>query len=161
MEEFNLRVFLMMTQHLWSFAIGHRYHQWWNNPDTGDRLFSIEVIPARWCIFWAPSGKGPRVFMTDNCMELKDAIHQVWPDATTVLCIFHLLQQVWRWLHDKKHGIALEDRPHILLAALCWRWGGVPSRLYNLLQNEVALKYPNFATYATAVYEDCESWALC
>jgi hypothetical protein len=64
-------------------------------------------------------------------------------------------------LHDKKHGIALEDRPHILLAALCWRWGGVPSRLYNLLQNEVALKYPNFATYATAVYEDCESWALC
>ena len=25
-----------------------------------------------------------------------------------VLCIFHILQQVWRWLHDKNHGILLE-----------------------------------------------------
>jgi hypothetical protein len=166
MEEFNLRVFLMMTHSVCGalpLAIIITSDE---TTQTLVTAFSQLKSPLPDdSFFCAPSGKGPRVFMTDNCMELKDAIHQVWPDATTVLCIFHLLQQVWRWLHDKKHGIALEDRPHILL--------GFKHALYaedeeefqaeydNLLQDEVALKYPNFVTYATAVYEDCESWALC
>jgi hypothetical protein len=120
MEEFNLRVFLMMTHSVCGalpLAIIITSDETTQTLVTAfSQLKSSLPDDAFFC---APSGKGPRVFMTDNCMELKDAIHQVWPDATTVLCIFHLLQQVWRWLHDKKHGIALEDRPHILLAALC------------------------------------------
>ena len=70
------------------------------------------------------AANGPKVFMTDNYVELKEAIQQNWPDSTQVLCVFHLLQQVWRWLHDWNHGIATDDRPHILLAiqtsSLCW-----------------------------------------
>ena len=37
---------------------------------------------------------GPKVFMTVNCHELRESLKKVWPNATTVLCIFHVLQQV-------------------------------------------------------------------
>ena len=43
-------------------------------------------------------GNGPKLFMTDNCSEL----HEVWPNSVLLLCIFHVLQQVWQWLHEKK-----------------------------------------------------------
>jgi hypothetical protein len=58
----------------------------------------------------------PKVFMTDNCYELRASLNEVWPSAVSVLCIFHLLQQVWRWLHGKKNGISMEDRPQLLLS---------------------------------------------
>lgn len=109
--------------------------------------------------------KGPRVFMMDNCLELRDAICQTWPDATRVLCIFHLLQQIWRWLHDKNHGISNEDRPHLLLGfkrALYAESEEVfESEYQSLLEDEVASKYPSFIKYISDVYNDCESWALC
>ena len=58
---------------------------------------------------------GPSVVMTDNCDELRDALHAVWPKSTLLLCIFHLMQQVWRWLFDKNHCIAQMDRPGFVL----------------------------------------------
>ena len=58
--------------------------------------------------------KGPTVFMTDNCSELKDALKIVWPSSRLVLCVFHILQQVWRWLHDKKHSVKKCDRQNLL-----------------------------------------------
>ena len=48
-------------------------------------------------------GKGrPNVIMTDNCSELRGALYDVFPESTMLLCIFHIQQQVWRWLFDKK-----------------------------------------------------------
>ena len=61
--------------------------------------------------FYNKATNGPKVIMTDNCDELKDALHAVWPNSRLLLCIFHLMQQVWRWLFDKKHGISQQDRP--------------------------------------------------
>ena len=39
---------------------------------------------------------GADVIMTDNCDELKDALHTVWTKSRLLLCIFHLMQQVWK-----------------------------------------------------------------
>lgn len=85
--------------------------------------------------------------------------------STTVLCIFHLLQQVWRWLHDINYGIALENRSHILLGFRCALYAESKDEFHyqfkRLLEDDVVSKYPNFITYVSAVYEDCESLALC
>ncbi|CAB3994435.1 Hypothetical predicted protein [Paramuricea clavata] len=100
----------------------------------------------------------------DNCLVMRDALSQTWPDATPVLCIFHLLQQIWRWLHDRNHGIAIEDRPHILLGfkrALYAESEGFQAEYQSLIEDEVASKYPNFIKYISDVCNDCESWALC
>ena len=47
----------------------------------------------------------PGVIMTNNCSELRKILSEVFPTSNLLLCSFHILQQVWRWLFDKKHGI--------------------------------------------------------
>ena len=37
--------------------------------------------------------------------QLRKRIHQNWPNATLLMCVFHILQQVWRWLHERKNEI--------------------------------------------------------
>ena len=44
--------------------------------------------------------------MTDNCSELRDALRMTWP-STLLLCVFHLLQQICRWLHDSKNKVEI------------------------------------------------------
>lgn len=47
----------------------------------------------------------PKNFMTDNSAAEIEAIKSVWPESQNLLCIFHVLQAVWRWLWDAKNGI--------------------------------------------------------
>ena len=56
----------------------------------------------------------PDVIMTDNCLELREALYKVFPESTLLLCIFHILQQVWRWQFDKKYGVSANDRLEIM-----------------------------------------------
>ena len=44
---------------------------------------------------------GPQIFLTDDCRAERGALGQAFPDATLLLCSFHLLQAVWRWLWSK------------------------------------------------------------
>ena len=60
------------------------------------------------------SPTGPSVIMTDNCDELHQSLSQNWPEATLLLCTFHIHQQVWRWLYESCHGIAKDDRVVIM-----------------------------------------------
>ena len=57
----------------------------------------------------------PQVIITDNCSELREALKHTLPNTVLLLCIFHLMQQVWRWLFDRKHNISAAERPDILL----------------------------------------------
>ena len=52
--------------------------------------------------------------MTDNCEELRNSLKRAWPNSTLLLCIFHILQQVWRWLFEKEHGVSKYDRVEIM-----------------------------------------------
>lgn len=40
----------------------------------------------------------PKVFITDNSDPMRKALKTVWPDSEQFLCVFHILQQVWRWV---------------------------------------------------------------
>lgn len=73
--------------------------------------YLILILISDYAFFDNGPVKGPMVIMTDNCDELKDALHAVWPSSKLFLCVFHLMQQVWRWLFDRKNGILQADRP--------------------------------------------------
>ncbi len=53
---------------------------------------------------------GPCVLLTDDSKAEKGAIAQVFPEATQLLCIFHLLQAVWRCLWNKEDTVEMKDR---------------------------------------------------
>lgn len=59
----------------------------------------------------------PENFVTDNSDAERNALRTVWPNSQLFLCIFHLLQQSWRWLCDTKHGIKKEDRQLLMKSA--------------------------------------------
>ena len=52
--------------------------------------------------------------MTDNCGELGQGLREKWSQSTLLLCVFHILQQVWRWIYGKEHGISAADRLEIM-----------------------------------------------
>ena len=64
-------------------------------------------------VFYDRKDRGHMVIMTDNCSELRDALRIVWPESR-LLCHFHLMQQIWRWLREKKNSIHKVHRPEIL-----------------------------------------------
>ncbi|CAG8796174.1 8023_t:CDS:2 [Gigaspora margarita] len=44
---------------------------------------------------------GPQIVMTDDCNAERKALCNTWDKATLLLCVFHFLQAVWRWLWDE------------------------------------------------------------
>lgn len=68
-----------------------------------------EAIPESFC------GRGyPNIFLTDQSAAEINAINQVWPKSKTLLCTFHVLQAVWRWLWDTNHQIPKEKRKPLM-----------------------------------------------
>ena len=63
-------------------------------------------------------GRGsPAVFMTDNCAPERNALAAVWPSSKQLLCVFHILQQIWRWLLSSKNGVSKSDRQDLMAVA--------------------------------------------
>ena len=60
---------------------------------------------------------GPQIFLTDDCRAERGALGQAFPDATLLLCSFHLLQAVWRWLWSKESGVWTTETDR-----LCLQW---------------------------------------
>jgi len=60
-------------------------------------------------------GKGhPIVIITDDSAAERSALSTVWPEALQLLCHFHVMQAVWRWLLDSKHKISMDDRKPLM-----------------------------------------------
>ena len=109
--------------------------------------------------------EGPEVILTDNCKEERKALNTVWPSSTLLFCIFHILQQLWRWLHDKSHNISQADRPYILSLferALYSESEELFEISYCKLLNDGRCKcYTNLIHYLETLYDDKEAFALC
>ena len=115
MEEYNLRVFVMVTHSpVGALPLGVIIT---SDETTSTLIQAFDLFKL--CLpdnsFYGKGINGPTVFMTDNCSELREALSKSWPNAKLVLCVFHLMQQVWRWLFERKHNIASHDRTVILL----------------------------------------------
>ncbi|KAL4148286.1 hypothetical protein QTP88_002562 [Uroleucon formosanum] len=54
--------------------------------------------------------ESPLVFMTDDSAAEINSLSKLWPKAKQFLCHFHMCQAEWRWLHDSKNGINLNNR---------------------------------------------------
>ena len=71
------------------------------------------ILPEQ--CFGGRGQQGPKLFMTDDCTAQHNAIRNVVPDATCLLCVFHVLQATWRWLWDNRNQIPKDDRPNHLV----------------------------------------------
>ena len=81
------------------------------------------------------------------------------------LCVFHILQQVWRWLYEKAHGISKNDRIIImkLFNKLVYANGfeSYGKSYHDLINSSSTQKYKNCLKYFEELCELSSSWALC
>ena len=117
LDRYNNRLFFLCTHHpsgslplaVWISSDG--------SLDTNNKSIAMlkSVLPKH-----AFGGKGPndgpRLLMTDDDAPEKGALQNQWPDSTQLVCIFHFLQAMWRWLWDSKHEIKKDDRKYVVYA---------------------------------------------
>ena len=162
MEEHNLRVFMICTHSVTGALPLGLVITSDEKTETLIAAFEMykESLPDG--SFFGKGMEGPSIFMTDNCPEERDALSMVWPNATLILCTFHILQQVWRWLHDSKHQIEKYDRPSLLSKFKSLVYAETANQfeeVYRKVLDEV--NYSSYGDYLKSLHNYKESWALC
>ena len=108
---------------------------------------------------------GPSVIMTDNCDELRNALKKRFPNSCLLLCIFHMLQQVWRWLYDRLHNIRADDRAEITKKfcqiLYCETEAELQKMCDQFLNSNLIKKYGNALIYFSDLFLSKQEWAVC
>ena len=123
-----------------------------------------EVLPD-YAFYGRGKNKGPVLFMTDDADAEINALHAVWPEAKLLLCVWHVLNAVWRWLWDGSHQINKEDRPHLLKTFRALLYADTECeymmRQNELLSDNICKKYPHYIKHLqTAYFDRKEAWAI-
>ena len=92
--------------------------------------------------------KGPVIFMTDDADAEINALKTVWPESKLLLCVWHVLNAVWRWLWQGNHQIGKDDRPHLLKKFRSILYAKTEAEYDNkkeeFLLDPTCLKYPQY-----------------
>lgn len=108
---------------------------------------------------------GPLVVMTTDWAPLRQALHEVFPKASLLLCIFHLLQAMWRWLWNSSNEVPKEHRAHLLKSFRDLVHASTPTALmedYTMLKKDhIASQHPKFLKHLAEVFRKREEWAIC
>ncbi|CAG8776460.1 9318_t:CDS:1, partial [Gigaspora margarita] len=106
---------------------------------------------------------GPAVVMTDNSYAERNALSFCWPNSVRLLCVFHVLQALWRWLYDSKYKIYKDDC--VLIMQLFKKVLYVPTIsemeiLFFDLKESYFTKYTQLAIHLSHLWKRRTSWAL-
>ena len=92
--------------------------------------------------------EGPTIFLSDDCDAEMNSLKRVWPKSIHLLCVWHVMNAVWRWIWQSSHKIEKNDRPDLLKR--------LPNLVYakteeeyekenqNLLDDETCAQYQNY-----------------
>lgn len=109
-------------------------------------------------------GKGfPTIFLTDNSDAEINALKAVWPNSKSFLCIFHVLQAVWRWLWDGKNNINKEDRQPMMQSFRKMLYAETVEEAYTAFEVtlEIGSMYSKWCRYVTVEHWTYkERWCL-
>ncbi|KAF0293363.1 hypothetical protein FJT64_000941 [Amphibalanus amphitrite] len=164
MNRHGQRVFLLMC---WSPAGGLPLGVIVSTSETEavvDKAFRLLVGILPDGAFGGRGRRGPLCFMTDDCQAERNALSAVWPEARLLLCTFHVLQAVWRWLHNGKHGIDKQHRQAIMALAKQLVYANNEAEIattMELVATEWGERYPLLDQYLQGFAARRQEWALC
>ena len=123
-----------------------------------------KVLPEN-AFFKRGKDKGPVIFMTDDADAEINALKTVWPDAILLLCVWHVLNAMWRWLWQGSHQIQKDDRPHLLKTFRSLLYSKSEAEYIikkeELVTDEICLKYPHYIGHLEDSYfERKNAWAI-
>ncbi|XP_065217403.1 uncharacterized protein LOC135843445 [Planococcus citri] len=113
-----------------------------------------------------PDGFGnqgfPSIAVTDNVAVEIDAFENTWPDTKTLLCVFRMLQEVWRWLWDSVNKIKPEDRIQLMNSFKKVMYAENLTEMENAYSNCVnyGTKYDKWIKFIAEHWKYKQKWAL-
>ncbi|CAB4431809.1 unnamed protein product [Rhizophagus irregularis] len=106
---------------------------------------------------------GPSMFMTDDSAAERNAIELCWPNSKRFLCIFHVLQALWRWLWNANNQIKKDDRSTVISdfkRILYANSENIMNVEYQKFQLQWYNKYSKLARHCSLLWERREFWAV-
>ena len=165
MDRYNLSTFILSTSHCGgSLPLGVMITSNEAAPTIQGCLSQLQaILPNK--AFYNNSTTGPKVIMTDDSESQRQALAAVWPDAQQLLCIFHVLQGFWTWLHEGKNRIAKEHRQVLMFKVKELVYAEYEEMLnskYRVLTSDpTATLYPKFLQHVKNYWSRREKWAIC
>ena len=125
-------------------------------------LSKLQSVMPEWA-FYNNSKQGPDIFMTDDASALREAMAAQWPKARRLLCTFHLLQSIWRWLWNAKNNIPLQDRQSIMKAVKALVFAkseeDVIDKYAEVKLSNTFQQHSHFAKYFDSIWQRRREWA--
>ena len=121
LDRFNNPVYFMChSSPCWCSAIGGVDYIW--TIPTYSKTVSTKVAKslAPTCLWWSRPKTRPQIFMTDDDSGQRGALSDIWKESILLLCTFHFLQAVWRWLFNANNNINKEDRFNATFSETCF-----------------------------------------
>ncbi|PIK36987.1 hypothetical protein BSL78_26177 [Apostichopus japonicus] len=122
-----------------------------------------EIIPDD--AFYGNGAKGPLVFLTDDSESERQSLHTAFPEATLILCVFHLLQAMWRYLWEAKNAVRKDHRPHLLFLVKTMTYAKTGAYLdtafETLVADDITKSYPNYIGHCVKLFKRRKEWAIC
>ena len=108
--------------------------------------------------------KFPNVIITDDSQSECQALSRTWPNTMHLLCIFHVLQSFWTWLHEGKNDVLMDHRQILLLKVKGLVYAHseeqLNTRFQELLSDEIAIMYPHFIKHLQSYWPKRHKWAV-
>lgn len=109
--------------------------------------------------------EGPRFVMTNDCAAIRLALHNVFPKATLLFSVLHLLQAMFRWLWTSSNEVPEQHRAHLLKSfrgLVCVSTLEALEEGYaRLMEDHIASQHPKFMQHLEEVFKQREKWAMC
>lgn len=104
----------------------------------------------------------PTTILTDNSAAEIAAIKETWPNSAHFLCVFHILQAVWRWLYNTDNKIHHDDRTRLMIdfKRILRAQDCVEIQIAYETCLENGAKYPQWIKYINEYWAFKEKWAL-
>lgn len=122
-----------------------------------------QLLPNK--AFCGRGTSGPHAFLIEDSDNQKAAVNSVWPDSDVIICIFRILQSMWRWLWDDKHNVLKDHRLYLLYLLKTVLFASSDSELATkyqaLCSDGVIVHYPVYLHLVESLWQRRHLWRIC
>ena len=166
LDRFNNPVYFMCTHHpAGALPLGVWITSGQSQQITKQCLEKLQNLLPQHAFGGRGPKKGPHIFMTDDDSGQRGALSDIWKESILLLCTFHFLQAVWRWLFNSNNSINKEDRQHLMEHFQKLVFSGSAKEFLSAtnaaLNDTITKKYPNYQEYLKKSLKRQKEWALC
>ncbi|XP_034250643.1 uncharacterized protein LOC117651038 [Thrips palmi] len=114
--------------------------------------------------FGGRGSQGPQIIMTDDSTSERNALKRMFPGIIALLCLFHVLQAMWRYIWDSKHKADSSDKLeiYILFRDVCYEQNedDFKEKYESMLAFPKVKANSGLVKHFKDLYERAPEWAL-